>query len=141
MDYRKFGNTYVVRLDRGEEITEKLLWLASTEHIRLAQVSGLGEVNILTLGNYSPETRQYKVSTFHADFEIVALSGNLTRKDDKPYLHIHMAASDASGRCYGGHLHRGDVNGSAELFVTVIDGEAVRESSAEIGLNLLRFKD
>ena len=141
MDYRKFGNTYVVRLDRGEEITEKLLWLASTEHIHLAQLSGIGEVNILTLGNYSPETRQYKVSTFHADFEIVSRGGNLTMKDGRPYVHIHMAASDASGRCYGGHLHRGDVNGSAELFVTVLDGTVERESNPDIGLNLLRFPE
>ena len=139
MDYRKFGNTYVVRLDRGEEINEKLLWLASTEGIHLAQLSGLGEVNIITLGNYSTETRQYKMSTFHADFEIVSLVGNLTEKDGKPYVHIHMAVSDASGRCYGGHLHRGDVNGSVELTVTVLDGKVEREASPEVGLNLLRF--
>ena len=141
MDYRKFGNTYVVRLDRGEEINEKLLWLASTENIHLAKISGLGEVNIVTLGNYSPETRQYKVTTFHADFEIVSLGGNLTMKDGKPYLHIHMAASDAGGRCYGGHLHRGDVNGSVELMITVLDGRVEREASTEIGLNLIRFAD
>ncbi len=141
MDYRKFGNTYVVRLDRGEEMIEKVLWLASTEQIRLAQISGLGEVNIITLGNYSAETRQYKATTFHADFEIVSLSGNLTTQNGKPYLHIHMAVSDSCGRCYGGHLNHGEVNGSAELFITVLDGEVERQPNPDIGLNLMQFSE
>ena len=31
MDYRKFGSTYVMRLDPGDEIVEKVLWLAAVE--------------------------------------------------------------------------------------------------------------
>ena len=140
MEYRKTGNTYVVRLDPGEEICDRLLWLASTENIRLAQLTGLGEVNIITLGNYSPESRQYKCTTFHADFEIVSLMGNLTRKDGKPYVHIPMSVSDSSGRCYGGHLNHGEVNGTVELFITAYDEEvAERETDPQIGLNTMRF--
>ena len=44
MDYRKFGTTYVMRLDPGDEIVEKVLWLAAVEQIKLATVTGLGLV-------------------------------------------------------------------------------------------------
>ena len=56
MDYRKFGTTYVMRLDPGEEIVEKVLWLAAVEEIKLATVTGLGAVDNVTLGIFSPDT-------------------------------------------------------------------------------------
>ena len=42
MDYRRFGSTIVLRLDKGDEIVESILRLAKMENIRLATVSGLG---------------------------------------------------------------------------------------------------
>ena len=68
MDYRKFGSTYVMRLDPGDEIVEKVLWLAAVEQIKLATVSGLGAVDNVTLGILSPYTKQFKANMFHAYF-------------------------------------------------------------------------
>ena len=34
MEYRKFGDTYVVRMDKDEEIVEQVKTLALAEHIR-----------------------------------------------------------------------------------------------------------
>ena len=44
MDYRKFDNTYVVRIDKDEEILEKVEEFALKENITLAHVSALGAV-------------------------------------------------------------------------------------------------
>ena len=41
MDYRRFGNTIVARIDRGEEILGELEKIALREEIRLAQVSAV----------------------------------------------------------------------------------------------------
>ena len=94
MDYRKFGTTYVMRLDPGEEIVEKVLWLAAVEQIKLATVTGLGAVDNVTLGIFSPDTKQFKANMFHADFEIVSLTGTITTQRGRPYAHLHMAVSD-----------------------------------------------
>ena len=59
MEYKKFGNTYVIRLDPGEEIVEKLLWLAAVEGIKLANLNGLGAVDNVTQKSYQPDTKQY----------------------------------------------------------------------------------
>ena len=114
MDYRKFGTTYVMRLDPGDEIVEKVLWLSAVEHIKLATVTGLGAVDNVTLGIYSPDTKQFKANMFHADFEIVSLTGTITTQRSRPYAHLHMAVGDLSGRCYGGHLNRAVVSATAE---------------------------
>ena len=41
MEYRKNGNHYVVRIDRGEEVLEKLTELCSKEGIASGAVYGL----------------------------------------------------------------------------------------------------
>ena len=139
MDYQKFGGTYVVRLDPGDEIVEKVLWLAAVEDIRLATVSGLGTVDNVTLGIYSPDTKQFKANMFHADFEIVSLTGTITTQRKRPYAHLHMAVGDLAGRCYGGHLNRGGGSATAELIIQTIPGEVDRQPDPKIGLNLMHF--
>ena len=139
MDYRKFGTTYVMRLDPGDEILEKVLWLAAVEGIKLATVTGLGAVDNVTLGIFSPDTKQYKANMFHADFEIVSLTGTITTQNGRPYAHLHMAVGDLAGRCYGGHLNRAVVSATAEIILTVIPGEVERKPDPKIGLNLMEF--
>ena len=50
MKYKRFGNTIVARIDRGEEILDKIRELALSENIKLASVSALGATNDFTVG-------------------------------------------------------------------------------------------
>ena len=50
MEYKRFGDTYLVRLEKGEEILTSLTRLAEKEDIHLASVSGLGAINSFTAG-------------------------------------------------------------------------------------------
>ena len=50
MEYRKFGDTYLVRMDPGEEILEQVKKLALAEDIHLATVQALGAVREFTVG-------------------------------------------------------------------------------------------
>ena len=59
MEYRRFGNKIVARIDKGEEICAKLLELAEAEDIRLAGVYGLGASDDVTLGVFDTATKVY----------------------------------------------------------------------------------
>ena len=55
MQYRKYGDTYVVRIDVDEEIMQSLKALCDREDIRLAQVDALGAANHAVIGVYNLE--------------------------------------------------------------------------------------
>lgn len=139
MEYRRFGNTIVARIDRGEEILAAVREIAGAEHIQLASVSALGATNDFTVGVYNVDERQYHANDFKGNFEIVSLTGTINTMDGEFYTHLHMSAGDEKGQVFGGHLNRAVVSAVCEMVITVIDGVVDRRFSEEIGLNLFRF--
>lgn len=139
MDYRRFQNHYVIRLDRGEDIVTQLKKLAKTEQIKLATLSGLGACGKVTAGLFDTTTKTYKSYTFEGDLEVVSLSGTITTMEGEIYTHVHISVSDEKGNVFGGHLNEAIISGTGELVLTVFDGVVEREFSEEIGLNLLKF--
>ena len=59
MEYRRFQDTLIVRMDRGEEITEQLRAVAEKENVTLASVEALGAVNDFTVGVYNTAEKKY----------------------------------------------------------------------------------
>ena len=139
MEYKRFGNNIVVRMDRGEDIVEQVKALAEREHIRLAAVQALGAVNDFTVGVFNTETKVYGSNRFQGPYEIVSLTGTIDTMDGKFYTHLHMSAGNAQGQVFGGHLNRAVISATCEMIVTVINGQVDRQFSEEIGLNLLKF--
>jgi predicted DNA-binding protein with PD1-like motif len=44
--------------------------------------------------------------------EIVSCVGNVSLKEDAPFVHAHITLSDKEGRTYGGHLMPGTTVGA-----------------------------
>ncbi len=139
MDYRKFNNTIIARLDRGEEITEQLKQIALKENIKLANINALGAVNDFTVGVYKVDEKKYYSNKFQGNFEIVSLTGTINTMDGEFYMHLHMSAGDEKGQVFGGHLNEAKVSATCEVVINIIDGEVDRYFDEEIGLNLFKF--
>lgn len=139
MEYRKFDDTYVVRLNKGEEVIESLKDLCKNENIELAEITGLGASNLVEIGVFNVNTKEYNTKIFEGMFEITSLIGNVTRKDGEVYLHIHINFGDEEGLIKGGHLVRSIMSATSEIVVRRINGKVGRKLSNEIGLNLLEF--
>ena len=139
MEYRKFGDTYLLRLDRGEEILEQVKSLALREGIALASVQALGAVDRFTVGVYDTEKQEYRANEFAGSFEIVSLVGTIDQKDGQFYAHLHMSAGDERGRVFGGHLNRARISATCEMVVRELSGRVDRKKDPQTGLNLWRF--
>jgi len=139
MEYRRFCDTIVMRADPEEELCRQLINLAEKENIKLAEINGLGAIKEFETGVFDTKTKEYHANHFEGAFEIVSLTGTLTRKEGQPYLHVHMSAGDEKGHVFGGHLNRAVVSATAELVIRVMDGAVGRRMSETIGLNLLEF--
>ncbi len=140
MEYGKFGNTVVARIDRGEEILESIKRIALAENIKLASVSALGAVDDFTVGVYNVEEKKYYSNNFTGSFEIVSLTGTINTMNDELYVHLHMSAGNVRGEVFGGHLNKATVSATCEMVITLINGRVDREYDEITGLNLFKFR-
>ena len=141
MDYRRFDNTIIARIDKGEEILEKVKEIALKENIKLASISALGAVNNFTVGVFKTDEKKYYANSFQGYFEITSLAGTINTMNDEFYAHIHMSAGNEKGEVFGGHLNRAMVSATCEMVITVINGAVDRYLDEEIGLNLFKFNE
>ena len=139
MEYRKFNNTIVARIDKGEEILEKVKEIALKENIKLANINALGATNDFTVGVFKVDEKKYYSNTFKGNFEIVSLTGTINTMNDDFYAHLHMSAGNDKGEVFGGHLNRAIVSATCEMIINIIDGKVDRYHDDEIGLNLFKF--
>ena len=140
MEYKRFGSKILVRIDKDEEILEKVKELALKEKIRLAAVQALGATNSFTVGVYNVAEKKYYANTFSGSFEIVSLTGTINTMNGEFYTHLHMSAGNDKGEVFGGHLNRAVVSATCEMVVDVLDGTVDHAYDPVTGLNLFKFQ-
>lgn len=139
MEYRAFGNRYMVRMDPGEEILTMVKVLCEAENIRLGEFRALAAVNQLDLAVYDVAEKQYYSTKRDGAFEVTSLFGTISEKDGAVYLHAHLSATAADGSAVGGHLNAAVVSGTCEMVLEVMDGHVGRRKDEATGLNVLEF--
>ena len=139
MEYRKFKNVIVARIDKGEEILTEIKNIALKENIKLANINALGAVRDVVVGVFKSVEKKYYSNSFKGDFEIVSLTGSINTMNNEFYSHLHMSIGNEDGQVFGGHLNKAIVSATCEMFIYVIDGEVDRYFDKEIGLNLFKF--
>ena len=140
MEYRAFGDTYFVRMDRGEEILTCLAELCRKEDIRLAQVDALGAVDQAAVSVYDVPTKTFYKKEFNEPMEISSLCGTVTRKGGQPYLHLHVTLCDKNLNAHGGHANALRVSATCEMIIRTLQGDVGRGLNEEIGLNMFQFE-
>ena len=141
MEYRRFEDTIMLRLDAGEEICESIVRLARMEEIALAEVTGVGAACEIELGVYDLERQRFCVNCFRGVFEMASITGNITGTPEAPHLHLHLCAADAGGRVLGGHVSRAIISVTAEIVVRVLNGRVIRVHNDHKGIDEMEFGD
>ena len=168
MEYRKIGDNYYIRMDRGDEIISNLLSICEKESIPSAVFSGIGGCQSAELQVFIPErlrvgerssgmTGSFETEQLEGMLELVSLNGNVVRDDDgKLFHHTHALFSfkkdgqhglratllPSGGRMAGGHLKATTVLYTAEIELRPTIGGAIgRKFDPETGTGFWAFKD
>ncbi len=139
MEYRRFENKIVLRLDKGDEIIASVMEVAEKEDITLASLTGIGGTDNVTAGVFNTETKSYNKHSFTGTHEITSLTGNINTMDGGKYCHIHITLAGADGKTVGGHLLECVISLTAEIFIDIIDGKVDIKRDEELGINKFRF--
>ena len=102
-------------------------------------MSGIGATDDFTVGVFDIAKKEYEKFVFSGNHEINALDGNITEKDGKPYIHLHITATGKGGKVVGGHLIKGVISLTGEIIITVTDGKITREYDETLGINRWKF--
>ena len=139
MQYKQFGDTYMLRIDYGEEILQSLKQMCAQEGIRLAEVSAIGAVDHAVVGVFDLREKRYHQEETNEFMEIASLSGSVTGMNGQPYIHLHVTMADQKHILHGGHAIALRVGATCEMFVRVLDGQVTREKNEELGINLWKL--
>ena len=146
MDYRKFGETYYVRMDKGDEIIGGLLELCRKEAIGSAVFSGIGGCSAAELQTFRPETGAFETQRLTGMLELVSMNGNIVSDEGGArYHHTHAAFSwlaDGQHRMAAGHMKSITVRYTAEIELRpVVGGSIMRKRDEETGTGFWSFSD
>ena len=144
MEYRKFGEKYYVRLDRGEEIISSLVDICEKEDIRTAQISGIGGCESAKVGVFDEERKVYRQRELYCLLELVSLCGNVTFYEGKPYIHAHASfayhGEDKKPELLAGHLLEATIGLTGEIILTPAEGCIGRRYDEELGIRVWDFE-
>jgi hypothetical protein len=131
------GRGFVGRLAAGSDLVVEIERFCLEHDVLAAQVTVIGAVRRARYAYYEQDDHRYLELESETHHEIVGFTGNISLRDDRPFLHAHATFADASGATVGGHLLRGIEVFAAEVMIREISGVTlVRMPDAETGLAL-----
>jgi predicted DNA-binding protein with PD1-like motif len=131
------GRGFVGRLETGSDLVEEIERFCAERGVVAAQVTVIGAVRRAAFAYYEQHDRRYAELSSETHHEIVGFTGNVSLRDDRPFLHAHATFADAVGACVGGHLRRGCEVFAAEVMIREIGGvDLVRVPDPVTGLAL-----
>jgi len=127
----------VERLPSGRDILEGLNELVHARHIIAADFSAIGAVSGATVGFFIGQG-QYSKILLEGPLEIVSCVGNVSVKENQPFIHAHISFADNKGNVFGGHLLPGcRVGATFEVTFHVHDVALNRTLDSTTGMFLL----
>ncbi|MFC1500556.1 PPC domain-containing DNA-binding protein [Candidatus Zixiibacteriota bacterium] len=118
-----FEGGHVIRIEQGEEVISALSAFCEQENIEAGTFHGIGAVTGARLGYYDHETGEYTERVFEEGMEVVAFSGNISRKAQETlFPHAHIIISNRQMETFGGHCFQAYAMPTLEIILSVIPG-------------------
>jgi predicted DNA-binding protein with PD1-like motif len=133
------GRRVVARLPHGGDLLEEIGTVADRHGIRMAEVRAIGALKRARLAYYDQAGHTYGEQAVDEPLELLALLGNVSRRDGATAVHAHVTLSREDGSALGGHVVPGCEIFACELILQELTGEPLeRAHDEETGLPLWR---
>ena len=131
------GRAFVGRLATGSDLVEEIERHCLEQEVTAAQVTVIGAMRRARYAYYEQTDHRYLELESDTHHEVVGFVGNVSLRDNRPFLHAHATFADAEGATVGGHLLRGCEVFAAEVMIRELgDVSLVRRHDEETGLAL-----
>ncbi len=137
MRFEREGQLFVLRFEDGEVFPDQLLSFLQAQSIRAGSFSGLGAFSRSLIAFFDIEAREYRDIELDEQLEVLALVGNISVYDEAPLVHAHVMLGRRDGTALGGHLRRGTVRPTLEIFLHVVSRPLQRTLDSKYGLPAL----
>lgn len=131
------GSVHFVKLDKDEDVIDKITSYINTLETPSATLSAIGVLKEIELGYYDLHAGKYIVKIIEDDMELLSFSGNVGVLNGKAHPHIHVVLAGKDFNCIGGHLLKAKVGVTCELFINTMGSKLERLYDDNIKLNLL----
>ena len=100
------GQVALVSLDRGEDLLEGLRLGVEEMGAEAAWIEVIGGLDRARIGWWDRDEQEYRpIEASHV--EIAAGLGNVSSRDGRPFVHLHLVVSGPDGSALGGHALEG----------------------------------
>jgi predicted DNA-binding protein with PD1-like motif len=128
------GQAAFVSLERGEDLLDGLYRALDELGMDAGTLQVIGGLEEAVVGYFDPETAEY-VPKRTGHVEIDAGLGNVSIKDGKPFIHLHLTVSGRDAAAVGGHAMEGCRAYVVEAYLRRLGGPAPVRQDVE-GLHL-----
>ena len=120
----QIDKVYMLKLEAGSDLYDSLTEFTVNNDITSGEVFVMGLSRNAVFAYYDINSREYK--TINRDdqyFEIIQCAGNISVRDGKPFVHLHVSFGDKEGNIIGGHLLPGTMVEVGEVRILSYKGE------------------
>ena len=128
---------YILVLHTGDDALKAISEFAVRNRIEGASFIAIGAFQNATIAFWNWDTKEYEHIEVGEQVEVLALNGSIARAGDDPKLHAHVILGRRDASTVGGHLVRGTVRPTLEVFVTDLGMRLARARDVSTGLWLL----
>jgi predicted DNA-binding protein with PD1-like motif len=115
LSFLKEEDFIVFRLDDGKDVIEGMKQLAKDHQITSGVViGGIGMLRDFEIGFYSRERMAYVTKRFTEAVELLSFSGNISKRTNESFFHLHVALAKEDTSTIGGHLEKATVHNTLE---------------------------
>jgi len=139
MDSRSREGIHLVRLDRGEDVIERLTAYLADRGIGSGTVTGIGAVRDVEVGAFVTAEERYERVRLEGEWELVSFQGTVALLDGRPFVHPHVVLGNAAAEVRGGHLFAATIAVTGEFTIRDAGVRVTRELDPDVGLKLWRF--